>query len=137
MTGNRDKSEFTPDNLRTKAALFRQWADEIQELADHLDEQHIPSVGLRFEKSLAIGLDRVLSWVYDAKKSVSSMMFHGELATHYKVAEKPVSYATKPATINDEHAARSAEAQRKAAPFTKTKPGTGTEKESKPKKNSG
>lgn len=95
------------NNLRAKAAIFRQWATEIDELADQLESHNIRNVELRFESNLSIGLDKVLSWVYDAKKSVSSMMFHGELPTRFAVAEKPSKY-----TIESEYETRSAEAQR-------------------------
>lgn len=49
-----------------------------------------------------------------------------------------IAAESKP-SINAEHAVRSAEAQRKAAPYAKPKPGTEaeTEKKLKPKKNSG
>ena len=129
MSRNRDKSEFTTDNLRAKAAIFRQWATEIDELADQLESHNIRNVELRFESNLSIGLEKVLSWVYDAKKSVSSMMFHGELPTRFSaVAEKPSKY-----TIDSEYEARSAEPLRKAAALAKPKPTA----EKKPKKNSG
>jgi hypothetical protein len=132
MSRNRDKTEFTTDNLRAKAAIFRQWAAEIDELSDQLEKHNIHNVELRFESNLSIGLEKVLSWVYDAKKSVSSMMFHGELPTRFAAVAEP---ATK-YSIESEYEARSAEAQRKAAALAKPKSSTSTT-EKKPKKQSG
>jgi hypothetical protein len=135
MSRNTEKTPFTTDNLRAKAAIFRHWATEIESLAAHLEQHDIHAVDLRFEANLVIGIDKVTGWVYDAKRSVSSAMFHGSLAMHAAVAEPAIEYDANRQTVDTEHSARKTALERKA--IAHTKPRIGDNQKSKPKKTSG
>lgn len=92
----RPKSSVSSSDLRQRAAAFREYGRQIDDVAETIEKSGIPSVSVGNELSLARGLELVLNWIQEAGKATNQAIFYRSLEGKSNEKERKSRKSARP-----------------------------------------